>query len=173
MATALLVIDAQVNMFEKPNAIYLANEVLETLNFLIRRARQSDVPVVYVQHNGGKGDPDELGTEGWEIHRHIAPRSGDVVVQKQKPDAFFETTLQDELAERGVKKLVIAGMQSEMCVDTTCRQAASRGYEVMLVQDGHSTFDSPVLDAHRVIAHHNDVLTAFAKVRPANEIDFV
>jgi len=170
MATALLVIDAQVGMFTPPYAVYQADEVLNTIKILIKRARQMDIPVVYVQHNGATGSLEEPGTPTWEIHGEIAPKSGDVVVQKHKPDAFFETILQDELAARGIKRLVIVGMQSDMCVDATCREAKTRDYDVVLVEDAHST-DTP--DAEKVIAHHNDILTALVTVSPARAIELV
>jgi nicotinamidase-related amidase len=54
--------------------------------------------------------------------------------------------------------LVVAGIQTEYCVDTTCRRAYSLGYDVTLVQDGHSTWDTPDLCAPQIIAHHNRTL---------------
>ena len=75
------------------------------------------------------------------------------------------------LAERGIRRLVLAGMQTEYCIDTTTRRARSLGYEVVLAADAHSTYPG-ALPAEQVIAHHNSVLKAFADVRPAAEIDF-
>jgi hypothetical protein len=67
--------------------------------------------------------------------------------------------------------LVLAGMQTEYCIDTTCRRARSQGYEVVLAADAHSTYPG-TLPAEQIIAHHNEVLRAFAGVRPAAEITF-
>jgi nicotinamidase-related amidase len=92
---------------------------------------------------------------------------------KRHPDSFQETELQRELKERDIEHLVIAGIQTEYCVDTTCRRAYSLGYDVVLVQDGHSTWDSEHLDASQIIAHHNNVLGGwFARLQPAREIKF-
>jgi len=63
-----------------------------------------------------------------------------------------------ELDIRGIKKLVITGLQTEYCVDTTCRRAYSLGYDVVLVKDAHSTWDSGDLSAQQIIDHHNNVL---------------
>ena len=60
------------------------------------------------------------------------------MVQKQTPDAFHETNLHSELESRGIRKLVIAGLQTEYCIDTTCRRASSLGYDIILVENAHS-----------------------------------
>jgi nicotinamidase-related amidase len=170
--TALLVIDAQVNMFASGSTVYAGETILKTLGSLIARARSASVLVVYVQNNGGKGDPDQLGTSGWQIHPSLAPQAGDLVLQKSTADAFHLTPLQKELTRRGIRRLVLAGMQTERCVDATCRRASSLGYEVLLIGDGHTTYDVDGLPAVDVIARHNASLSEFAKVVGSDEIDF-
>ena len=72
----------------------------------------------------------------------------------------------------GVKNLIITGMQTEYCVDTTCRRAYSLGYRVTLVKDAHSTWGTDLLTAPQIIAHHNEVLGGwFAKLKEADEIE--
>ena len=101
------------------------------------------------------------------------PWCADVVVQKRHPDSFQGTTLRQELASRTIERLVITGIQTEYCVDTTCRRAYSLGYDVTLVKDAHSTWDSDHLTASQVIAHHNDVLGGwFAALKEASEVEF-
>jgi nicotinamidase-related amidase len=68
--------------------------------------------------------------------------------------------------------VILMGMQTEYCIDTTCRQAFALDYQVILVKDGHSTYDTNLLSALQVIAHHNALLTAFATVKDAETIDF-
>jgi nicotinamidase-related amidase len=169
--TALLVIDAQVNMFSPDNAVYASERLLETQKSLVARARSEGVPVVYVQNNGGAGDPDQPGTHGWKIHPALAPNEGEAVIQKWTPDAFYRTSLQEELARREVGHIILMGMQTEYCIDTTCRHAFALDYKVTLVKDGHSTYDTKLLPARDVIAHHNALLTVFAKVVEADAID--
>lgn len=57
-----------------------------------------------------------------------------------------------------VNELVIVGMKTEFCVDTTCRAAAELGYKVWLVEDAHTTMHTPVLQADAIIVHHNRTL---------------
>jgi nicotinamidase-related amidase len=171
-ATALLVIDAQVNMFAANNAVYGSETLLKTMSTLIARARSVGILIAYVQNNGGPGDPDEPGTHGWQIHPDLAPCENDIVIQKWIPDAFYHTRLQEELARRGIKQVIIMGMKTEYCIATTCRHAFALDYQVTLVKDGHSTYDTALLPAGNVIAHHNALLTAFATVVEAEAIDF-
>jgi nicotinamidase-related amidase len=170
--TALLIIDAQVNMFAPENPVYASQMLLKTLGSLIGRARSANIPIIYVQNNGGPDDPDQPGTSGWLIHPALAPCEGDVVIQKGTPDAFYHTSLQEELIRRSIKQVVLLGMQTEYCIDTTCRHAFALDYQVTLVKDGHSTYDTKRLPAVEVIAHHNAILTAFATVVEADAIDF-
>ena len=170
---ALLVIDMQVGNFDEPDPIYKGNELLAKVKSLIARARSAQAQIVYVQNNGRSGDPDAYGTPGWEIHPSIQPVEGEVVVQKQTPDAFHETNLHRELNSRGIKKLIIAGLQTEYCIDTTCRRAFSLGYAVVLVKDTHSTWGSASLRAQQIIEHHNNVLGGwFATLKNESEIEF-
>ncbi len=170
---ALLIIDMQVGNFSGANPVYRGNELLTKVTRLITKGRSARIPIIYVQNNGGSGDPDEYGTSGWEIHPSIAPVEEDIVVQKKTPDAFHETSLHRELKSRGIKRLIIAGLQTEYCVDTTCRRAFTLGYDVILVSDAHSTWNSPLLTAQQIIDHHNQVLGGwFATSKTEREIDF-
>jgi nicotinamidase-related amidase len=170
--TALLVIDAQVNMFAADNAVYASEGVLATLKSLIAHARDAGILIVYVQNNGGPEDPDVPGTPGWHIHPDLAPREGDILIQKWTPDAFYRTSLQEELSRHGIKEVIIMGMQTEYCIDTTCRRAFTSDYKVTLVKDGHSTYDTNLLSAPQIIAHHNAILRTFATVIESEKMDF-
>lgn len=73
----------------------------------------------------------------------------------------------------GVNRLIICGLQTEWCIDSTVRHAYSLGFDVTVVEDGHSTMDTQTLTAAKVIEHHNRVFGGgFACLKPAKEIDF-
>ena len=170
---ALIIIDVQMFGFDDSDPVYEGDQLLSKIGGLIAQAHLAGLPVVYVQHCGSEGNVHELGTPGWGIHPAIAPVAGEVIVQKRHPDAFQDTSLQRELESMGIKELIIAGLQTEYCVDTTCRRAYSLGYEVTLVKDAHSTWDTDLLTAPQIIAHHNEVLGGwFAKLKAADEIEF-
>ncbi len=171
--TALLIIDVQAGMFAGAEQPYQGEQLLTKINHLLALARASATPIIYVQHGSRAGTPLEPGTPGWEIHPAIAPTGSDAIIQKRFPDAFQATTLQAELVARGIKKLVVAGMQTEFCVDTSCRRAFSLGYDVTLVQDAHSTWDTEHVTAAQIVEHHNRVLGDwFARLQAAKDISF-
>ena len=173
--SAMLVIDVQVGVIEGFHA-YRGREVLDQVNNLLSKARASNTPVIYVQHDGEAGHPLEVGTEGWQIHPDIKPRDGELIIRKRASDSFFETTLQQELERRSIRHLIITGCMTEYCVDTTSRRAVSMGYDVTLVSDAHTTIDNKLLTAAQIIAHHNALLDGFdagahaITVKPADEV---
>jgi nicotinamidase-related amidase len=172
MKKALLVIDVQNHMFQEGSVVYEGDRLLQNLKELIDSARTTETPIFYIQHNAPGGQPLEFGTEGWEIHPEIMPDKQDVIIQKATPDSFLNTTLEDELKKQGIEQLVITGIQTEVCVDTTCRRAFSLGYKVTLISDTHSTWDSQAITAQEIINHHNGVLRWFAEVNPSRSITF-
>jgi len=168
---ALLILDAQVNMFSEDESVYEGEKILGIINNLISRARNNNLLIINIQNSGSESDPDFPGTPGWQIHPAIALESGDIVIQKSTPDAFFETPLKSILDSQGIQKLFIAGMQTEICIDATCRRAASLGYDVTLVKDAHSTFDADV-PADQIIALHNQSLNKLIEVQESKNIIF-
>jgi nicotinamidase-related amidase len=174
MTTALLIIDLQRGMFEAGETPHEGEAVLSRVAGLIERARGEGVPVLHVRHAGDPGDPLETGTPGFEIHPKVAPKAGEPVITKTRCSAFFDTPLLEELKRRGIDRLVVAGMQTEYCVDTSCRAAADLGYQVVLVRDGHTTFDTSVLPAEKIVAHHNRTLGGggFAELAEAERVRF-
>lgn len=140
---ALLVVDMQRNMFEQTHAVADGLDLLATVGDLIARARAAGAPVVFVRNCGSAGDPDEPGSVGWELTPALPRRSAEPVVDKKSPDAFEGTNLRSLLLSRGVRRVVVTGLQSEFCIAATCRGAARRGYGVTLVSDAHGTFDAP------------------------------
>ncbi len=174
--TALVIIDVQAGMMEElgPSQV----PALERIRSLLDRARAAGTPVVYVQHDGPSGDSLAPGSPGWPIHPAIAPREGEPVVRKRAADSFYQTRLREELEALGVTHLVVAGAQTELCVDTTCRRALSEGYDVTLAADAHMTFDGEDRTAAQIIAYHNAVLGGLphpdheVTVRRVDEIAF-
>src|SRR5712692_7136218 len=171
--TALVVIDAQIGVVGEA---YHHDEVLSNIQLLLGRARSSGTPVLYVQHNERGGM--EPGMPLWQIHPAVTPCEGEPVIQKESPDSFHETRLQEELEARGIKRLVITGGQTQYCVDTTVRRAVAQGYDVLLASDAHTTEDSDTLPAEKLIAFSNETLNGFwagereVRVQPASEIHF-
>lgn len=172
--TALMVIDVQVSMFlNEKYQVYKGDELLSNIRILIDRAHHAKVPVIYIQHTTDENGFMIEGSEGWAIHPSIAPIDGDFVLIKRTPDSFSNTTLSEILSSNNISKLIICGLQTEYCIDTTCRRAFSLGYETILAKDAHSTFDVKPLSALQIIEHHHRIMADwFATVIPTQEIKF-
>jgi nicotinamidase-related amidase len=172
--SALLIIDVQVAIVD---GAYQADSMLDVLGSLSAKAREAGAPVVYLQHNSARYAPMSKGAPTWEIHPAVAPLAHELVVHKTASDGFCQTDLEEQLMRLGAERLVVGGLQTEFCVDATCRAALSRGFEVTLVGDGHSTGDA-VTPAKTTIAHHNYVLGNLAHpdrsilVMPGAEVVF-
>lgn len=124
----------------------------------MERARAADAPVIYTQHDHASYEPMMPGSSGWRIHQEIAPLESELVVRKRSADPFYGTDLETELRSRGVERVVVTGIASEYCVDSTSRAALSLGFGVTLVADTHTTVDRGTLSPEQVIAHHNETL---------------
>lgn len=156
--TALLVVDVQANMFAPFNPVHEADEFLERILKVLFLARSSGTQVIFIQNNGEPGEPDETRTEGWLIHPELAIENGDLIVQKKLAEPFTDTELHNVLKKKGIQKLIVAGLQSEFCIEATCKKAAELGYGVTLVSDAHSTYPSDEGTAEQIVAKVNSRL---------------
>ncbi|TFE27818.1 cysteine hydrolase family protein [Cohnella luojiensis] len=172
--TALLIVDVQKAMFSYDSRLFDEELVMDNIEMLLSKARASNVPVIFIQHTSHEaGDEFLEGSQTWDIHPRIQPFESEPVIQKFTCDSFHETTLDEELRNRNIRKLVIAGMQTEFCIDTTSRRAFSLGYEGTLVKDAHSTFDSKNLSAAQIVEHHNYILGGgFVRLKATKDIEF-
>lgn len=169
---ALLIIDVQVNMFDEAMPVYNGDHLLQTVTELIRQARLASAPVIFVRNNGSDHDPDQPGTPGWELHPALKPLADEPIIDKFSSNSFHETDLHQILQAQGVNKLIIAGLQTEYCIDATCQGAVDLGYEVTVVADGHSTFDMEDMTAPQVMARYNQKFSASATTQRAVDIAF-
>lgn len=173
----MLIIDVQIGLVAMMSA-ELTNQVLPNIRALLDVARSAGTAVFFVQHDGPKEHPLEVGTPGWAIDPSIPPLPGEPIIRKQASDSFFETPLAEQLHAAGINSLVIAGGMTEYCIDTTCRRALTLGFDVTLVGNAHLTRDNSVLTAAQIVAHHNLILDGFEagansiKVTPTNRISF-
>ena len=151
--TALLVVDVQNGVMGEA---YQRDAVVANINQLVARARQEQVPVVWVQHSADE----ELiaGSQDWQIVPELTPEDGEPVVGKRYGDSFEATDLEDVLDGLGVGRLVVAGAETDACIRCTLHGAFARGYDATLVSDAHTAWDkskwgAPPVD--QVIAHTN------------------
>ncbi len=163
MNKALMIIDVQKGMFTTNPPIYKGETLLKNIKRAMEYAKEKEIPIIFVHHNGPEGSPLEKGTAGWNIHERISPEEGSIIIEKKTPDSFYQTDLQKRLSDLNIDHLIITGIQTEACVDTICRRSCSLDYKVTLLTDAHSTFDKTEISAAQIISHHNEVLRWFAE----------
>lgn len=160
MKQALLVIDLQEVFFGLPeNQLFHSERLLENVNEVIRKVREKNTPVFFIQHTT-QDEQDEFfeGGDDWQLHHRLSRMPEDPVFRKTTWDSFYQTGLLEELRRRDIEQLIIAGAQTEFCLDTTIRAAFSAGFQnTLLVKDTHSTLDSRVLPASEIMKHHENV----------------
>ena len=150
--TALLVIDVQEGVVADA---YQRDAVVTNISSLVIQARAQAVSVVWVQHS------DEqlvAGTAGWAYVSELSPDDSEPLVHKLFGDSFEDTDLEEVLAQLGVGRLVVAGAQTDACIRSTIHGAFTRGYDVTLVADAHTTEDYSAWGSpppEQVIAHTN------------------
>jgi nicotinamidase-related amidase len=150
--TALMVIDVQQGVVADTHQ---RDAVVANISTLVAEARRGDVPIVWVQHSDGQL---EQGSEAWEYVPELVREGSEPLVHKTFGDSFEDTDLEDVLAEAGVGHLIVAGAQSDGCIRATIHGAFTRGYDVTLVGDAHTTEDLSEWGApppDQVIAHTN------------------
>lgn len=167
---ALLVVDVQeaavqAGPFEGPR-------VLRNISTLIDTAREAATPVLFIQHDGRPGEPEEPHTPGWEIHRDVTPLRDEPVFRKRFNSAFRETSLHAHLRARGLETLIVVGIQTEYCVDTTIRVAFELGYSVVVPEMTNTTFDNGPVAARDLydLFNHRIFAGRFAEVRPLDDV---
>lgn len=165
MNSALLVIDMQQGLCEGEHAAFESQQVIARINQVAAKARAAGVPVVFIQHESTSGYLVH-GTREWQVADGLIVQATDHRLRKTTPDAFHRTELSQWLADRAIRQLVVCGMHTEFCVDTTTRRALALGFPVTLVADGHTSEGNRHLSAMQVIQHHNDTLTRIASFGP-------
>lgn len=165
MSTAVLVIDVQQGLCEGDDAAFDCAGTIARINRVTSAARLAGLPVIFVQHESAAGYL-EHGTDAWRLAAGLDARPDDLRLRKTTPDAFLRTDLDAMLRARDVRRVVVCGMHSEFCVDTTTRRALALGYPVVLVSDGHTSAGNAAIPAPQVIAHHNATLTNISSFGP-------
>jgi nicotinamidase-related amidase len=152
MEEAVLVIDVQNEYVTGKLPVTYPQGSLENILMVMDHARDRHIPVMVIQHTSTVPDAVTFkkGTYGWELHDAIKQRHADSVIEKHLPGSFTGTMLDAWLRKNTISTITIAGYMSQMCCDTTARQAFHRGYAVNFLSDATGTL--PVANAAGTIS---------------------
>lgn len=137
---ALIIVDMQTALVGADP--YNGAVVIENIKALLNACRKREIPVIYIQHDGGNGDELERGSSGWAIYKEIFPLPDEKIFEKQYNSAFRKTGLRAYLDEIGAKNIILCGMQTEYCLDVTCKVAFEYEYKVTIPQSTTTTFNN-------------------------------
>jgi nicotinamidase-related amidase len=150
---ALLVVDVQHRAVTL--GPYCGETVINNITALISACRTNNVEVIHVQHDGGPGSECEAGSEAWEIHGSVRPEAHEKVIHKKYNSAFRDTDLREHLERQGVTTLIVVGIQTEYCVDTTIRVGFEYGFAIIAPEMTNTTYDNGELTGGQIYELHN------------------
>jgi nicotinamidase-related amidase len=178
MMPALVLVDIQRDYFPGGRMeVVGAIEGSEVAKKLLNTFREKKLPIFHIQHIAARPGATFLlpNTEGINFHENVKPLPGEMVITKHFPNSFRDTKLEEYLISKGLKELVICGMMSHMCVDTTVRAAFDKGYTCTVAHDACATrnmvfngIDIPEKHVHG--AFMAAMGAVFAKVSSAEDI---
>jgi nicotinamidase-related amidase len=179
MTTALIIVDIQNDYFKGGKSpLSGAEAAAAQAQKALALFREKGLPVFYIRHISlEKGASFFLpGSKGAKLYDQLSPLPNEAVIEKHAPDSFFETGLKNRLDALDIKRLVICGMMSHMCIDTTVRSAYAKGYDVLLLHDACATKDlvwnGAVIPAKAVHASFMAALNgSFAQAIATDELD--
>jgi nicotinamidase-related amidase len=138
---ALLVIDVQNEYFTGKLPVTYPGGSLDNVLRAIDAAQASGIAVVMIQHGAPQPESQVFrsGSHEWQLHPEVAARPFDVLIHKALPGSFTGTELEGWLRSRGITTVTIAGYMTQMCCDTTARQALHLGFGVEFLSDATGT----------------------------------
>lgn len=176
MKTALLVIDVQNEYFTGLRPVTYPAGSLENILAAMKTAHDHLIPIVLIQHSSTNPEAPAFrkGSKGWELHPDIAAQPHHMVIHKNFPGSFTKTMLDEWLRSYAIEKVVICGYMTQMCCDTTAREAFHRGYKVEFLSDATGTLDqSNIAGSVSAETLHKAVLvvqqSAFSRVLTTGE----
>jgi isochorismate hydrolase len=151
--SALLVLDMQRYFLEPSSHAYIpsARAILPGIQAIVQAYSRQGLPIIFTRHTNTERDAGTM--KGWwrDLIRDKTPLSQiaaeldiskGTIVQKSQYDAFYQTTLEEMLHKRNVRQVVISGVMTHLCCETTARSAFVRGFEVFFLIDGTATYNT-------------------------------
>jgi nicotinamidase-related amidase len=143
MKRALLVIDVQNEYFSGKLPVTYPPESLENILKVMSASRVNGIPVIVIQHTSTSENAETFvkGTPGWELLLEVSNQPYTHLMEKTLPGSFTGTDLESWLRENEIDTVTISGYMTQMCCDTTARQAFHLGFKVEFLSDATGTLN--------------------------------
>ena len=152
----LLIIDAQKLITNEKLFMF---EAFETrVKGLIAKARETGVEVIYVRHDDGEGRELTKGTEGFEIYEEFAPLAGEKIFDKTVNSAFRGTGLLECLRAKKEDTLMVAGLQTDYCIDATIKCGFEHGFKMVVPEYANTTVDNAFMSGEASYKYYNEFM---------------
>lgn len=151
MKTAFIIIDVQNILVETG---FQTESLLEKISYLQNQARSKNIEIIYVQHIE---TPEAQTSEDWQLSPLLKRQANEKIFQKKYNSIFKETGLKEYLDQQGIEQLVLCGMQTEYCVDTSVKVAFEYGYQLVIPEGAVTTFDGEDIPAETLNEFYENI----------------
>ena len=151
MKTAFIIIDVQNILVETG---FETEKLLEKIAYLQDQARKEQIEIIYMQHIE---TPEALTSEDWQLSPLLKRQTNEKVFQKRYNSMFKETGLKEYLDQQGIEQLVLCGMQTEYCVDTSVKVGFEYGYKLVIPEGTVTTFDGEDIPAETLNEFYENI----------------
>ncbi len=152
----LLIVDAQ--KLITTDKLYCFEKFVCNVKSLINTARENKIEVIFIRHDDGEGMPLSVGTEGFEIYDEFMPLSDEKIFDKTVNSPFRDTGLLEYLRSKNVKSIIVAGLQTDYCIDATVKCGFEHGFDVIVPAYANSTFDNEFISAESSYRYYNEFM---------------
>lgn len=165
----LLIVDTQKVITN--NKLYNFDIFVSNVKELIKKARQNHIEIIYIRHEDGIGQELTKGNEGFEIYEEFKPINGEKVFDKTVNSAFKGTGLLEYLISKGESQVIIAGLQTEYCMDATIKCGFEHGFQIVVPEYTNTTVDNRFMSAEKSYEYYNTFIwqRRYAKCISLNE----
>ena len=140
MKAALIIVDVQTGVAVKD--IYNREQVLGNIADLLAFCRDLQLDIIYIRHDDGPESDLTIGSDAWQIVPLLKPAPGEMIFDKKYNSMFYKTAVRGYLSDRGIDTILLTGLQTEYCIDASCKAGFEHGYRVIIPEDTTSTHDN-------------------------------
>lgn len=122
---------------------------------LINTARHNNIEILFVRHDDGVGNELTKGNDGFEIYEDFKPNDDEIIFEKSTNSSFKGTGLLEHLKQKDENTIIIAGLQTDYCIDATVKAGFEHGFKIIVPANANSTFDNPYMTAEETYNYYN------------------
>lgn len=152
----LLVVDTQKLITNKN--LYKFEEFKSNVKKLIAMSRENSIEVIFVRHDDGVDNELTKGNDGFEIYEEFQPADNELIFDKTVNSSFKDTGLLEYLKQKKENEIMIVGLQTDYCIDTTIKAGFEHGFKMIVPANTNSTFDNKYMSAERNYRYYNEFM---------------